>query len=152
MYVGVIKARLRSIGISAVFSEALYSSWRGWARLLLHFLGSIAGDSSEPPEEFSGLVFIASMMTSLVILMSDSVFASGCPKKSFGSLIVSVGSEVPKTQLYCSFSRLTYFFLLLGILTTYTVQCIGITDTCAQLYTNQDYICIYYSQDLLKLC
>ena len=77
-------ARLRSVGISPVFREALYSSWRGWARLLLHCLRSITGNSLGPPEEFCERVFIASMMSSLVILMSDSVFASGCPKKSFG--------------------------------------------------------------------
>ena len=97
MYIGVIMARLRSVGISCVFSEALYSSWRGWARLFLHCLRSIAGNSSGPPEEFYEIVFIASMMSSLVILMSDSVFPCGkytvskevlwkYPKKSFGSI------------------------------------------------------------------
>ena len=30
MYIGVM-ARLRSSGISPVFSETLYSSWGGWA-------------------------------------------------------------------------------------------------------------------------
>ena len=70
-------ARLRSIGISPVFREALYSSWRGWARLLLHCLRRIAGNSSGPPDEFCEIVFIACMMSSLVILMSDSVFATG---------------------------------------------------------------------------
>ena len=64
-----------------VFREALYSSWRGWARLLLHCLKSIAGNSSGPQEEFCDIVFIASMMSSLEILMSDSVFPCGCPKK-----------------------------------------------------------------------
>ena len=97
-YIGVIMARLRSIGISPVFREALYSSWRGWARLLLHCFRRIAGNPSGPPEEF----YITSMMSSLVILMSDSVFARGCPKKSFGYLIVIVGSGVLKTLLYCS--------------------------------------------------
>ena len=58
-------------------------------------------------------VFIASMVTSLVILMSDSVFACGFPKKSFGYLIVIVGSGVLKTILYCSFSN-SLIFLLLG--------------------------------------
>ena len=112
LYIGVIMARLRSIGISPVFREALYSSWRGWARLLLHCLRSIAGNSSEPPEEFSEIVFIASMMSSLVILMSESVFPCGCPKKSFEYLIVIVGSGVLKTLLYCSFSSsLIYLFL-----------------------------------------
>ena len=77
-------ARLRLFGISHVFKEALYSSWRVWARLLLHCLRRIAGNSSGPPEEFCDIVFIASMMSSLVILMSDSVFPCGCPKKSFG--------------------------------------------------------------------
>ena len=31
LYIGVIMARLRSVGISPVFREALYSSWREWA-------------------------------------------------------------------------------------------------------------------------
>ena len=46
---------------------------------------------SGPPEEFCEIVFIASMMFSLVILMSDGVFADGGPKKSFGYLILIVG-------------------------------------------------------------
>ena len=71
-------ARLRYSGILNVFSEVLYSSWRGWARLLLHCLRSIDGNSSEPPEEFfCEIVFVASM-SSLIILMSDCVFDSGC--------------------------------------------------------------------------
>ena len=78
MYIGVIMVRLRSVGISPVFREALYSSWRGWARLLLHCLRSIAGNSSGPPEEICEIVFVASMMSPLVILMCDSVFACGC--------------------------------------------------------------------------
>ena len=106
-------ARLRSIGISPVFREAVYSSWRGWARLLLHCLRRIAGNLSGPPEEVCEIVFIAFMMCSLVILMSDSVFACGCAKKSFGYLIVIVGSGVLKTLLYCSFSS-SLIFLLLG--------------------------------------
>ena len=65
-YIGVIMACLRSIGILPVFRQALYSSWRVWARLLLHCLRSIAGNSSGPPEEFCEIVFIASMMSSLV--------------------------------------------------------------------------------------
>ena len=68
-------------------------------RLLLHCLRSIAGNSSGPPEEFFEIVFIASMMSSLVILMSDSVFTCGCPKQSFGYLIVIVGSGELKTLL-----------------------------------------------------
>ena len=92
---------LRPVGISPVFREAIYSSWRGWARLLLHCLRSIAQNSSGPPEEFCEIVFIASMISSLVILMSDSVFPCGCPKKSFGYSIVIVGSGVLKTLLYC---------------------------------------------------
>ena len=83
MYIGVIMARLRSVVISPVFREALYTCWRGRAMLLLHCLRSIAGNSSGPPEEFCEIVFIASMMSSLVILTSDSVFPCGCPKKSF---------------------------------------------------------------------
>ena len=75
LYIGVIMARLRLVGISPVFREALYSSWRGWAMLLLHCFRSIAANSSGSPEEFFEIVFIASMMSSLVILMSDSVFA-----------------------------------------------------------------------------
>ena len=112
MYIGIIMANLRSIGISPVFREALCSSRRGWARLLLHCLRRIAGISSGPPEEFCEIVYIASMMSSLVILMSSSVFAGGCPKKSFGYLIVIVGSGVLKTLLYCSFSSLLIFLLL----------------------------------------
>ena len=69
--IGVIMDRLISIGVSPVFREALYSSWRGWARLLLHCFRGIAGNSSGPSEEFWEIVFIASMMSSLVILMSD---------------------------------------------------------------------------------
>ena len=94
LYIVVIMTRLRSVGISPVFREALYSSWRGWARLLLHCLRSIAGNSAGPPEQFCEIIYIASMMRSLVILMSASVFPSGCPKKSFGYLIVIVGSGV----------------------------------------------------------
>ena len=45
LYIGVIMARLRPIGISPVFRESLYSSWRGWVRLLLHCLRRIAGNS-----------------------------------------------------------------------------------------------------------
>ena len=73
----------------------------------------MAGNSSGPSEEFCETVFIASMMSSLVILMSDSVFASGCPKKSFGYLIVIVVFGVLKTLLYCSFSSSLIFSLLL---------------------------------------
>ena len=110
--VKVIMARLRCIGISPVFREALYCSWRGWARILLYCLRRIAGNSSGPPEEFCEIVFIASMMSSLVILMSDNLFACVYPKKSFGYLIVIVGSRVLKTLLYCSFGNL----LILGLL------------------------------------
>ena len=74
LYIGVLMARLRSIGISPVFREALYSSWRGWARLLLHGLRRIAGNSSGRIEEFCEIVFIASMIYSLVVLMSNNVF------------------------------------------------------------------------------
>ena len=109
-YIGLIMGRLRPFGISSVFREALYSSWRGWAWLLLRCLRRIVGNSSGPPEEFCEIVFIASMMSSLVILMSDSVFACGCPKKSFG-LIVIVGSGVLKTLSYCSFSSSLIFLL-----------------------------------------
>ena len=77
LYIGVRMARLRSVGISLVFREAFYSSWRGWARLLLHRFRIIAGNLSGPPEEFCEIVFIASMMSSLVILMSGIVFAVG---------------------------------------------------------------------------
>ena len=77
LYIGEIMAGLRSVDISPVFREAIYSSWRGWARLLLHCLRRIAGNLSLPPEEFWEVVFIASMMSSLVILMSDSVFPVG---------------------------------------------------------------------------
>ena len=98
MCFGVIMARLRSIGILPVFSEAYYSRWRGWARLLLHCLISIARNSSGTPEEFCGIVFITYMISSVVIFMSDS----GCPKKSIGYLIVIVGYRVQKRLLYCS--------------------------------------------------
>ena len=91
LYIDVIMACLNSIGISRVFREALYSSWRGWARLLLHYFGSIVGNSSEPPGEICEIVFIESMMSSHIILMSDPVFECGGPKKSFGYLIVIVG-------------------------------------------------------------
>ena len=37
-FIGVIKPRLRANGIFQVFIEALYISWRRWARLLLHCL------------------------------------------------------------------------------------------------------------------
>ena len=57
LYIGVM-ARLRSIGISPAFREALYSSWRGWDILLMHFLRSIAGKLSGPPEEVCEIVFI----------------------------------------------------------------------------------------------
>ena len=107
-------ARLRSVDISPVFRDALHSNyWRGWARLLLHCLRSIAGNSSGPPEVFCEIVFIASMMSSLVIIVSYSVFPCGCPKKYFGYLTVIVGSGVLKTILYCSFSS-SLIFLLLG--------------------------------------
>ena len=72
-YIGVIMAHLRSVGILPVFREALYSSWRGWARILLHCMRRIGGNSSGHPEEFCEIVFISSMMSSLEILMSDSV-------------------------------------------------------------------------------
>ena len=79
----MIISRLGSVDISPVFREALYSSWRGWARILLHCMRSIGGNSSGHPEEFCEIVFIASMMSSLEILMSDSVFPYGCLTKSF---------------------------------------------------------------------
>ena len=117
LYICVIMARLRSDGISPVFREALVGegvfSWRGWARLLLYCLRSIAGNSSGPPEEFCEIVFIASMMSSLVILLSDCVFPCGCPKKSFGYLTVIVGSGVLKTLLYCLFSSSLIFCCLI---------------------------------------
>ena len=109
----VIMAHLRSVGISPVFREAFYSSWRGWARLLLHCLRSIAGNSSGPPEEFCEIVFIASMY-SFEILMSASVFPCGCKKNSFGFFIVIVGSGVLKTLLYCSFSSSFFCCLVPG--------------------------------------
>ena len=51
-------------------------------RLLLFCLKSIAGNSSGPREEFCEIVFIASMMSSLVIFMSDSVFFYGVERSS----------------------------------------------------------------------
>ena len=106
-------ARLRSVGISPVFREALYSSWRGWARLLLHFLRSIAGNSSGPLEEFCEIVFIASMMSSLVILMSDSVFPCGCPKMSFGYLWYGMFPKFSKRTADGLATRLCIVFWLL---------------------------------------
>ena len=111
MYIGVIMARLRSVGISSVFRMLYTAVGEGVPMLLLHCLRSIAGISSGHPEEFCEIVFIASMMSSLVILMFDSVFPCGCPKKSFGYLIVIIGSGVLKTLLYCSFSSLLIFFV-----------------------------------------
>ena len=46
------------IGTLPVFSDPSYSSWKDWARLLLHCLRSIAENSSGPPEEFCGIVFL----------------------------------------------------------------------------------------------
>ena len=80
-----------------VFFEVSCSNLRWWARLLLHCLRSNAGNSSGPPDEFWEIVFITFMMSSLVILISDSVLACGCPKKFFGYLIVIVVSTVMKT-------------------------------------------------------
>ena len=97
MYIGVIMARLRSNGISPVFSEILYSSWRGWARFLLHCLRNYARNSSGHLKGFCEIVFIVSMMSSLVILMSDSVFAFWFLKKSFGYL-TSLISWVRRAQ------------------------------------------------------
>ena len=51
-----------------------------WARLLLHRLRRIAGNSSGPQKKFCEIVFIASMMSFLVILMSDSVLPVGVPR------------------------------------------------------------------------
>ena len=60
---------------------------------MLHCLRSNTGNSSGSPEVFFEIIFIASdsMMSTLVILMSDSVFACGCPKKSFGYLYFPCG-------------------------------------------------------------
>ena len=73
-------------GISPVFRADLYNSWRGQVGLAvtIHCLKSNAGNSSGPPEVFCEIIFIASMMSSLVLLMSQRIFACGCPKKSFG--------------------------------------------------------------------
>ena len=60
-----------------------------------------AGNLSGLSEELSQIVFIASMMSSLVILMNDSVFACACPTKPFGYLIVFVVSCVLKSLLCC---------------------------------------------------
>ena len=107
-------ARLRSVGISPVFREALYSSSREWTRLLLHRLRSVAGNSSGPPEEFCKIVFIASMMSSLVILMSDSVFPCGWPA---GGRLLHPGFfylrfDLHEIQCNSSFvSLIKYFFI-----------------------------------------
>ena len=73
LYIGVIMTHFRSTDILPVFSEDLYSSLRGWARLLLHCLRSIAGNSSVPPEEFCEIVFISSIIYFLVILISECI-------------------------------------------------------------------------------
>ena len=70
-------------GIYDVFREALYNSWRKSATLLLPCSRSNGGNLSGPPKDISEIVSIALMMSSLVILMSESVFVSGYPKKSF---------------------------------------------------------------------
>ena len=70
--IGITMAYLSSIGILPVFRDALYSSRRGWARLLPHCLRSSAGNSSGAPEEYCEIVFIAAMISSLVILKPDS--------------------------------------------------------------------------------
>ena len=95
----------------ACFQRSFIKQLERVARLLLQCLRSIARNSLGPPEESCEIVFIASMMSSLVILMSHSVFPCGCPKKSFGYLIVIVGSGVLKTLLYCSFSSSLIFFV-----------------------------------------
>ena len=97
LYIGAIIARLRFNDISQVFSEAFYSSWRGWAKLLLLCLRSDGKNSSTPQEEFWEIDSIASMMSTLVTLLSESVSVYGCPKKSFGYLTALVGSGVLKT-------------------------------------------------------
>ena len=51
-------ARLSSNGISRILNEALYSSLRGWARLLLHCLRNNAGNSLGPPEELCEIVLL----------------------------------------------------------------------------------------------
>ena len=86
------KARLRSIGISHIFRCNLSSGWRGWVRLLLHCLRSIAGNSSGPPEEFYEIVFMA-----------------------FGYLIVRVWSGVLKTLLSSFSSSLILFCCLVQV-------------------------------------
>ena len=82
LHLGVIIIRLRSNGISLAYSVELYmySSWRGKERLLLHCFRSNVENSSGPPEEFGEIVFIASLMSSLEIFMSERVLASGCSK------------------------------------------------------------------------
>ena len=86
VYIDIITARLRSTGSSPVFIETLYSRWRRWTRLLVHCLRTNAGNSSGPIEEFCENPFIASMMSTLVILISESVIVCECPKKSLGYL------------------------------------------------------------------
>ena len=101
-YIDVIIGRIRYSVISPVFSEALYSGLRGWARLFQHCLRSNAGNSSDLQKN-SGADFIAYMMSSLIILMSDRIFTCVCPKKSFGYLTYVVGSGVLTTLLYWAF-------------------------------------------------
>ena len=112
LHIGVIMARLRYIDILPVFREAKPVVGEGG-------LGSYCIVSENcwkfirAPRRVLGDSFFASMMSCLVILMSDSVFGCGCPKKSFGYLIVIVGSLVQKMLLYCSFSS-SLIFLQLG--------------------------------------
>ena len=82
-----------------LYSVTLYTAFGANALwFLLHCLRSNALNSSEPPVGFSDIVFIASMMSSPVILMSESIFAGECPKKSFGHLVVLVWYRVLKTH------------------------------------------------------
>ena len=72
-----------------MFSSILFS-------LLLQSLRNNVGKSLGLPEVFCGIVLI----TSLVILMSESVFSRGCPNKLFAYLIIGFGMLNHK-QLSC---------------------------------------------------
>ena len=108
MYIGVIIACLRSVGISPVFSEALYSSWRGWARLLLHCLRSIAGNLSGHPDSFYCIYVFScniNIRQCISLWVSEEVL--------WILIIVIIGSGVLKTLLCYLFSS-SLIFLLLG--------------------------------------
>ena len=65
-------------------------------------------------KSFLGIVFIASIMFSVLILMSESVFDCGCPNKSFGYLFVIVVFGMLKTQLSVHLAIRSFFCCLVS--------------------------------------